>query len=403
MQFGTDGIRGRAGIEITPELGRKLGNAVVRAIGAHVWVARDPRPSSPGIAEAVAQGVVEGGGFATSLGVLPTPGLSARLAEDPGSAGVMVTASHNPEADNGLKVLSAGGKKLGSGVLAALGREIDNPVRRAGGSRRNLDDGVDRYVKWLLAHLPPGTWLEGKRILVDPAMGAGAQAGRKLLEALGAQVELFSGHAINDRCGSVHPQFAAMALRKGGHDAALVLDGDGDRVAMVAADGRILDGDHLLWILREGPVMVGTVMSNLGLERALGGAGIRLHRAPVGDTFVAASMDDLAAPVGGEPSGHIIVRGGTPTADGLLVGALALARSPDLSTAGYHPCPQAHAALRDVSRTDADTAFVTEAGGRAVVRKSGTEPVVRVMVEHADVTLANTLRDRVVELLRKES
>ncbi len=402
MQFGTDGIRGRAGIEITPELGRKLGNAVARVIGAHVWVARDTRPSSPGIAEAVALGVVEGGGYATSLGVLPTPGLSARLAEDPGSAGVMVTASHNPEADNGLKVLFADGKKLGSGVLAALSREIDNPVRRPGGSQRTLDDGVDRYVKWLLAHLPPGRWLEGKRILFDPAMGASAQAGRKVLEQLGAEVELFSGRAINDRCGSVHPQFAAMALRKGGHDAAVVLDGDGDRVALVASDGRILDGDHVLWILREGPLMVGTVLTNLGLERALSREGIRLHRTPVGDTYVAASMDDLGAKIGGEPSGHVIVKGATPTADGMLVGLCALARAPGLSTDGYAPCPQAHASLKDVFRTDIDTSFVTELGGRVVVRKSGTEAVVRVMVEHEDVTLANTLRDRVAALLRKE-
>ncbi len=403
MQFGTDGIRGKAGAEINVDLAFRLGNAVARTIGSTVWVARDPRPSSPALADAVVAGVVAAGGLATSLGVLPTPGLSARLAEDPGGAGVMITASHNPEADNGIKVLFADGRKLGSGVLAALSKEIDRPVNGVGGRSRSLADGSDRYARWVLEHLPTGTWLQGRRVLLDAAMGASAGVGRQVLLSLGAEVEMFSGRAINDRCGSVHPQFAAMALKRGGHDAALVLDGDGDRVAMVAADGRILDGDHLLWILRKGPVMVGTVMTNMGLERSLAGEGIRLHRSPVGDTHVAASMGDLGATVGGEPSGHILLADGTPTADGLLSGLRALAASPTLSTDGYTPYPQAHASLKDVIRTDVNTQFVVDAGGRVVVRKSGTEPVVRVMVEHPDVTEANELRDRVAALLRNPS
>lgn len=400
MQFGTDGIRGKAGEEINADLAFRLGNAVARTIGSTVWVARDTRPSSPGLSDAVVAGVVAAGGLATSLGVLPTPGLSARLAVDPGGAGVMVTASHNPEADNGLKVLFADGRKLGSGVLAAITREIERPVNATGGRSRALGDGVDRYAGWLLDHLPPGRWLEGRRVLLDAAMGAAAGVGRQVLLSLGAEVDVFPGRGINDRCGSVHPQFAALALRKGGHDAALVLDGDGDRVAMVASDGRILDGDHLLWILRRGPVMVGTVMTNMGLERALAGEGIRLHRSPVGDTHVAASMADLGAPVGGEPSGHLLLVDGTPTADGLLAGLRALALSPTLSTEGYTPFPQAHASLKDVVRTDVDTQFVVDQGGRVVVRKSGTEAVVRVMVEHPDVTVANELRDRVADRLR---
>lgn len=402
-QFGTDGIRGRAGTEITEDLARSVGNTVARIVGSRVWIARDPRPSSPALAEAVIAGVVQAGGEAVDLGVLPTPGLSWRVAKEGGAAGVMITASHNPIDDNGIKVVFGDGKKLSTGLLAAISKELGQSVSKPGGSRREVSDATSVYVAAVLGALPPGKWLTGKRILLDSAMGAAAGAGRRLLEALGADVVPFLGRAINDRCGAVHPQFAAIAVQNQGCDAGLAVDGDGDRVALIDARGRILDGDAMLWLLRSGPIVVGTVMSNLGLERALEKSGIILVRTGVGDALVAAKMDEVGAALGGEPSGHILVRGACPTADALHVGLLALSRDLSLSTWGFEPYPQAHASLRDVIRVEVDTSFVTAAGGRAVVRKSGTEPVVRVMVEHPDVTTANELRDRVVALLQESS
>jgi phosphoglucosamine mutase len=311
----------------------------------------------------------------------------------------MVTASHNPAEDNGLKVVFGDGKKLSTGILAGISKELERPQRLGGGWRETRENAEVSYVNTLLAALPPGRWLAGQRILFDSAMGAGAAAGRRVLEALGAEVEPFAGRAINDRCGAVHPQFAAIVVRERACAAGLVIDGDGDRVALINARGQVLDGDAILWLLREGPAMVGTVMSNLGLERALLGEGIRLERAAVGDANVAARMSEIGASLGGEPSGHILVRNGCPTSDGLHVGLLALARGLELDTSGYTPFPQAHASLRNAKRVEVNTDFVMLAGGRAVVRRSGTEAVVRVMIEHSDINLANSLRDRVVALL----
>lgn len=403
VKFGTDGIRGRAGTEITEAVAYALGNAVARVVGSPVWVARDPRPSSPNLADAVIAGIATAGGEAVDLGILPTPGLSWRVAQESGGAGVMVTASHNPIHDNGLKVVFGNGKKLSTEASSAVSHELGQVVFGSGGSRRQVEDATAAYVSSVLAALPPGKWLMGKRILFDGAMGAASEAGPRVLEALGAEVVAFRGSAINDRCGAVHPEFGAIATVQMGCDAGLAVDGDGDRVALINRHGRVLDGDAILWLLRAGPTMVGTIMSNLGLERALELSGIKLVRTGVGDALVAAKMDELGAELGGEPSGHILLRDGCPTADALHVGLLALSRDISLSTAGFEPFPQAHASLRNLTSAEVDTTFVADAGGRAVVRKSGTEPVVRVMVEHPDFTTANHLRDRVVALLQEFS
>lgn len=398
MEFGTDGVRGRAGVAITVDLASRLGNAVVRVLGGDVWVARDTRPSSPELAEAVCAGVVAAGGRATLLGVLPTPGLSVRVRDERGSAGVMVTASHNPPEDNGLKVVGGDGGKVDRGALSALTLAMPQVESRPGGSRRALT-GVDEYVSYLLRSLPSGAWLSGRRVLFDAAAGAGAEAGAQVLRALGAEVIPFAGPAINVDCGAVHPEHAARAVKETDADLGILLDGDGDRIALVDGAGRVLDGDALLWLCRQPPLMVGTVMTNLGLERALQREGIGLHRTPVGDAHVAAAMLELGATVGGEPSGHLVFANGPPTADGLYAGLRAVAQVPDLATTGFTPSAQAHLALRDVVLKALDFGFVKAAGGRAVVRKSGTEPVVRVMVEHEDPAVAARLKDRVVALI----
>lgn len=400
MEFGTDGVRGRAGVTITRDLAWRVGNAVACVLGGDVWVAQDTRESSPELADAVCEGVVAAGGRATLLGVLPTPGLSVRVRDEHACAGVMVTASHNPPEDNGLKVLGGDGGKLPASALAALTLAMGAPLKRTGGAKTRRE-GVSEYVSFLLSCLPPGRWLSGRRALFDAAAGAGAEVGLRVLQALGAEVIPFAGPAINVDCGAVHPEHAARAVLEAGADVGVVLDGDGDRIALIDAAGRVLDGDSLLWLCRKPPLMVGTVMTNIGLETALQREGIRLHRTPVGDAHVAAAMTELGATVGGEPSGHIVFADGPPTADGLYAGLRALAQAPDLSTAGFVPSAQVHIALRNVGLYPLDLHFVEQAGGRAVVRKSGTEPVVRVMVEHDDPVVATHLKDRVVALIQE--
>ncbi len=399
VKFGTDGIRGRAGVDIDEALAWRVGNAVASVLGGEVWVARDTRSSSADLAHAVCAGIVAGGGRATNLGVLPTPGLSLRVRDEQAAAGIMVTASHNPPEDNGLKVVGGGGRKLDAATTAAVADAMTRSSQVSGGHHRDAE-GVEDYAKALLASLPPGEWLFGRKVVFDAAAGASAAAGLRVLRALGAEVIPFSGPAINVDCGAVHPQFAAHVLRESGADVALVLDGDGDRIALVDAGGNVLDGDALMWLCRRGPRMVGTVMTNLGLERALARESIALTRTQVGDAHVAEAMTTSGAPLGGEPSGHLLFSDGPPTADGLYAGLRALSEAPTLSTAGYTPSTQAHSALRDVELPALDLTFVEAAGGRAVVRRSGTEPLVRVMVEHDDPLVAWSLHDTVVAMIR---
>ncbi len=399
MTFGTDGIRGRARDVVTEALAWSVGNAAVGVLGRDVWIARDTRESGPELLAAVCAGVVAAGGRATDLGVLPTPGLAIRVRDEGADAGIMVTASHNPPEDNGLKVLGRGGGKLDAAVLGALTTAMLAPVRAEGGAGRAIP-GVRRYVQALLAALPSGRWLEGKRILLDAGGGAGTEAGYAVLEALGAWVQVLTAQAINVDCGAVHPRRAAAAVVGGGYDAGVLLDGDADRIALVDAGGRILDGDAILWLCRQGPTMVGTVMTNLGLERALAAEGIGLLRTPVGDANVAAAMRDTGSAVGGEPSGHILYSDGPPSADALYAGLRALHAAPTLSTVGFRPAFQASTNLRDVRLPPLDLAFVTEAGGRAVVRQSGTEALVRVMVEHDDRAIAERLAQTIVALIQ---
>ncbi|MSQ03272.1 MAG: phosphoglucosamine mutase [Myxococcales bacterium] len=399
MTFGTDGIRGRAGEVVTAALAWSVGNAAVQVMGRDIWIARDPRESGPGLLTAVCVGVAAAGGRATDLGVLPTPGLAIRVRDEGADAGIMVTASHNPPEDNGLKVLGRGGGKLDGTVLAALSAAIGTPTAILGGTSRAVP-GVARYVESLLAALPPGRWLEGRRILLDAGGGAGIEAGYAVLEALGAWVHVLTAPAINVDCGAVHPRRAAAAVVAGGYDAGVLLDGDADRIALVDARGRILDGDAILWLCRRGPTMVGTVMTNLGLERALAGEGIGLVRTPVGDAHVAAAMRESGAWLGGEPSGHLLYADGPPSADALYAGLRALHVAPTLSTVGFRPAFQSSMNLRDVRLPTLDLAFVTEAGGRAVVRQSGTEALVRVMVEHDDRDTAERLAQRILALIQ---
>ncbi len=401
IRFGTDGVRGEAGTVVTETLAAQVGRAAVAALGPDLWLARDTRASGPALLAATAEGVRAAGGRASVLGVLPTPGLSLRVQAEGAAGGLMVTASHNPPGDNGLKVLGRGGRKLDEASLKRLEAALADPASDGGGGGVRECEGEQAYVESLVAALPPGRWLAGRRVLFDGARGAAARVGPELLQRLGADVVVFEGEDINVGCGAVHPEHAAAAMRRSGCHVAVAVDGDGDRIALVAADGNVLDGDAILWLCRRGPGMVGTVMTNLGLERALAGEGIVLERTDVGDAHVAAAMRSSGFPLGGEPSGHLLFAEGPPTADALFAGLMALHRRPDLSLDGYRPCAQAHAAVRGARMVPLDLGFVDSARARVVVRASGTEPLVRVMIEHDDPALAGELRDRVVAQLRE--
>jgi phosphoglucosamine mutase len=398
--FGTDGLRGRANVDITPELAMALGNALVSVLGPTIAVARDTRPSGPMLAAATVAGITAAGGEAVDLGVLPTGGLSALVPRLGLSGGVMVTASHNPAADNGLKAVDKTGAKLDGAPLAAVEALLGTPLVHADapGGVRTLGDAGERYVAAVLDVVPRGRWLAGHTIVVDTANGAAIGLAGRVLGALGARVVALgdgNGERINAGCGAMHPAALVAAVAAHGASAGIALDGDGDRGVLVTADGQVLDGDDLLWLCARGEVVVGTIMSNGGLEAGLAGRGIRLVRTPVGDVHVANAMRAEGAHVGGEPSGHVLFADALPTADGLVATLRALAPDPAALAARVATLPrfeQVNLAVKvgaaRVPHTDPVAAELRAVGARVVVRPSGTEPVVRLMVEHADATVA---------------
>lgn len=422
MHLGTDGIRGRYPQDMNLLVAGPFGAAMVAALGPTVAIGRDTRPSSAELALAVAAGVEAAGGQATDLGVLPTAGCSAWVAAAGLDAGVMVTASHNPASDNGLKPLGAGGRKLDADERSRLQDALAQPVRahlppgrqlvldgRPVGEDRSLDAAA-HYTRALLGALPGGAWLSGRRLVVDDAGGASREFAAGIVGALGAVAIRVTAAGINGS-GVMAPAAAVAAAR--GEDAGILLDGDADRVALVTPGGRILDGDDILYLLRRPPAVVGTVMSNEGLARALEAERIAFHRAAVGDAEVAATMGRAGALVGGEPSGHILLADGLPTADGLLAalrvlhllgGTLAGA---DAALSGLSKSAQAHAVIRRAVELGPGGIVAREVraieaqGARVVVRASGTEPVVRVMVEHDHPGVAKAGADRLVAIAER--
>lgn len=407
MKFGTDGIRGPAGTVIVPALARAVGNAVCQVLGPRICVAGDTRPSTPELRAAVVAGIVAAGGEALLLGTVPTPALSAAIGERGADGGIMVTASHNPAEDNGVKALGRDGRKLGRTQLAAIEAAMAAPVERPGGKERALGGAGLSYVRAVLGALPEGAWLRQSLIVLDAAGGAATEWAPDVLSALGAMVLPLFSPRINENCGANHPQRLAAEVRAVGASAGIALDGDGDRGVLVGAAGEIYDGDGLLWLLRQPPVVVGTIMTNAGLERALFKEGIALHRTAVGDANVDAGMRRVHAAVGGEPSGHMLFADGLPTADGLLSCLRALHPNPLSLSAraqGWTPDASIQAAVRVTASVDLgicapQIAELEAEGARVVVRPSGTEPVIRVMVEHPQVAVARRGVERLVRIL----
>lgn len=397
IRFGTDGVRGPFGTwPITAPGAEAIGLGIAAWVpGGKILIGRDTRESGPELVDAVVQGVLRGGRTAVRLGILPTAAVSAAVAADESAfAGVMVTASHNPWADNGIKVLDHAGEKLLD--PEPLLRCIASAEPQ--GSGTVLDD-PDPLAAWRSSL--PLVDLGGRRILLDGAHGAGCVAALDALEAAGAQVHAVgaepNGRNINQGVGSMCPP-----KELHGCDFAICLDGDADRLVMVDPEHGVLDGDDLLWMLAgavDGPV-VGTVMANGGLEEALGG---RLVRTGVGDARVHAEMIRLGAKLGGEPSGHIMIGGGMPTSDGLYTAlrVLQAAQGGPLPIGGWTRWPQARRNVRDVSLDpNLEAIHLAEAAGhRVLVRASGTEPVVRVMVEGPE---ADLWADQIAEALPSE-
>jgi len=416
--FGTDGIRGVAGTDLTPELARGLGRAAVAVLGRHgaaqpptFVVGRDTRASGEWLEDALTEGIVTAGGDVLLAGIEPTPAIAFMTVDLGASSGVVISASHNPADDNGIKFFSREGMKLPDHLEDEIERELEGEVVSAG--RRGRISATPEGREGYLRHLGSAAdaRLDGMRVVVDCANGAASEVAPAVLGALGADVIAMNdapdGRNINDGCGALHPEVVAAEVVRRGADAGVSHDGDADRALFADAAGNVIDGDQVLaanaLAMQErgtlkSDVVVGTVMSNLGLARALRDAGIEFVQTGVGDRYVLEEMERRGAVLGGEQSGHVIFREHATTGDGLLTAVrfLSLAaltgRSVGELAGAMHRYPQVmvNVPVGDRDRL-ADAAAVEEAiaeteralgdRGRVLVRASGTEPLIRVMVE----------------------
>ena len=409
VRFGTDGIRGRANEEITVDLAYRLGRAVGSVFSAPVFVGYDTRESSPSLAAAVLAGLVDEGADAVNLGYFTTPGVAV-IAQQRGGVGVVVSASHNPFYDNGLKVLGLGGGKLDhateEAVTAALNAASAAPSATFDEPARDVTGARD-YVAHL-RELVPGDF-SSLHLVIDCANGAASTVAERLFVGTGARLTMLhdqpDGRNINENCGSTNVASLISAVQYTGANLGLAFDGDADRLIAVDEAGHVRDGDDLMVLftldlaLRDllGGGLVVTSMSNLGLRQALVSHGIAIVETDVGDRNVLMALEEQSWLFGGEQSGHLIFRDIAPTGDGLLTGLLlcdlVVRRGPlsDQAVAAWQRVPQA---IINVARDSYDDVAVRqifdELSGfyrveaddvRLVIRPSGTEPVIRVMIE----------------------
>ncbi|MBW3614366.1 MAG: phosphoglucosamine mutase [Actinobacteria bacterium] len=418
LKFGTDGVRGVANAELTPELTMGLGRAACRVLGRGPWlVGRDTRISGPLLHAALAAGLAAEGATVIDLGVAPTPAVAATCA-DRGLPGAVISASHNPFPDNGIKLFAAGGRKLADDVeerlesALAAGPGGDVPVGAEVGTLMTDGSAIGAYANRLLAALE-GRTLAGIAVVIDCANGAASSIAEEVFRRAGATVSVLhaepDGTNINAGCGSTYPDSLQQAVReRPGTSLGLAFDGDADRVLAVDADGEIVDGDQILALaaldLRQrgrlaGDTVVVTVMSNLGFRLGMEAAGIRVVETQVGDRYVLEALAAGGYSLGGEQSGHVIFADLATTGDGMLTGLLLsdLVRRQgrplaDLAAAAMSRLPQVLRNVRVARRDGLATApeiraevqaVEAELGhrGRVLLRPSGTEPLVRVMAE----------------------
>ncbi len=422
--FGTDGIRGVAGQPpLTPGLVLRLGRAIARRFGGPVVLGRDTRRSSPAMRDAVGAGLLVDGADVIDLGVLPTPAVPNEVLRRGAAAGVMITASHNPFRDNGIKVFGPAGDKVDDGTELALEAALDaiDPDEPGRGIGAWCEDAAAAREAYLERIRPASRFGEGLLLLVDAAHGAASAFAGPALEACGASVKLQyatpDGRNINEGCGATHPEALAARVRGGEADLGVTLDGDADRCLMIDERGRPVDGDALLALLaleRGATDLVGTVMSNEGVVQYLAARGVTMHRAPVGDRNVLAMMRELGAEIGGEESGHVIQLDRGPAGDGLATALAALElralrgrplaeladevpRYPALKRAirvgSKPPLEQVPTLVDAMAEADRNLA----GRGRQLLRYSGTEPVLRILVEGEDPGTVETVCDRLAQ------
>jgi phosphoglucosamine mutase len=435
--FGTDGVRGLAGEFLSAELAFSLGRAAAAVCDApspQVFVVRDTRVSGEMLEAALCAGIAAAGGQALLGGVLPTPAASILVRRYGFDMGAVISASHNPFHDNGIKFFDARGRKLSDESEAAIEAHVHAGGARAPGADattcgrvRALTGAVDDYLRELESRfeLPLG----GKRILLDCANGATYRAAPRLFERLGADVECLAcepdGININADCGSTHMGLISERIRAGGHDVGFAFDGDGDRVLAVAEDGSVVDGDEMIAAIGQdlkqrgelpGNGVAVTVMTNFGFHQTMGDAGIEVATTDVGDRHVVEELFRRDWVLGGEQSGHIVDMRLTPSGDGIAAALLmlrALGDRPLVAGEAMRKLPQVLVNVRVEDREALGTAAgvweVVEAEsnglegeGRILVRPSGTEPVVRVMVEAPTHERCQEVAARVVEVVERD-
>lgn len=438
--FGTDGIRGRANVEpMTAETALRVAMAAASLFrrGAHrhrVVIGKDTRLSGYMLEPALTAGFISKGMDAILLGPLPTPAVAMLTRSLRADLGVMISASHNPYQDNGIKLFGPDGHKLSDALEAQIEAKVaqkdsdDLVAAEELGRASRLDDAIGRYVEFVKRSFPGGT-LAGLKIVVDCANGAAYKVAPAVLWELGAEVVPIAVHPdgrnINDKCGATHPRTMQESVLLHQADVGIALDGDADRLIMADEQGRRIDGDQLMALIAtnwadcgklKGGALVATVMSNLGLERLLAARGIGLHRAPVGDRYVVEAMREKGCNVGGEQSGHIVLSDTSTTGDGLIAALQVLAvirerqgRASDVC-ALFTPVPQilvnvkapAEALDRPDVKAALDEAHRTLGGnGRLVIRKSGTEPLIRVMAEGDDAKLVRETAENLAKMIEQ--
>jgi len=439
--FGTDGIRGRVGdAPVTPDFMLKLGWATGKVFAATdgsrptVVIGKDTRVSGYMLESALQAGLVAAGANVKLLGPLPTPGIALLTRSQKADAGIVISASHNPYYDNGIKFFNGQGSKLSDEQELQIEAMIDSPMETVDsdqlGKASRIADAAGRYIEYCKSTFPDELSLKGLKIVIDCAHGATYNIAPGVFSELGADVTLMGaepdGYNINEGVGSTEPEALQQRVMEEGADLGVAFDGDGDRLQMVNRQGQLLTGDDVLYILAMHRLatggsdsgVVGTLMTNMGLELALEQSGLRLARAKVGDRYVKELMVAEGWSLGGESSGHIICGNLSTTGDGVIAALQVLAavvtsgRSLSQLTSGFTPLPQvlvnvrikkgfdiaAHQAINDACER-VEQALIGR--GRLLLRPSGTEPVIRVMVEGDETVAIDSLANEVAEAIRQ--
>jgi phosphoglucosamine mutase len=436
--FGTDGIRGKVGdFPITPEFAMKLGWAAGRVLSQRgtrkVLIGKDTRISGYLLETALEAGLIAAGIDVRLLGPMPTPAVAYLTRTFRAEAGIVISASHNPYYDNGIKFFSADGTKLPDEVELAIEYELEQPMvcepSEKLGKATRIDDAAGRYIEFCKSHLPNHLSLKGLNIVIDCAHGATYHIAPAVFKELGAAVTVIAatpdGFNINDHCGATHTDLLQKTVVEQKADLGIAYDGDGDRVMMVDHSGRVIDGDEIVYIIARAAKeqnklqggVVGTLMSNLGLELALKELDIPFARSAVGDRYVMELLREKNWRIGGENSGHVLNLDHTCTGDGIIASLQVLNAMIEAKMSlaefsrGMHKLPQvlvnvkfekgtAPLEKQHVKQVIADVEAKLSTSGRVLIRKSGTEPLIRVMVEGEDAALVRSFAEQIAAAVK---